>query len=263
MSPRSLFLLLPLTNSRVIRSCDDIVRALHRRLQGGSPRAVMHTLVLIETVVKNGPPAVHTQVASRAFVTEVAALADGSLGVDVQHKALELIKQWADAFTGDAAYAAFQDTYRQLKIQGVVFPEAEQEVPIFTPPSSAATAGGSSRGGDTFGTSSSRSTTPRGSASPRAGATAVDGKPSASTRAQQIAKLHADLQVVMEKIDLYRDFRAQGESDNSYEDVVDFLRQCQPRMNTLIEGGIVGKIDEQTLEQCLNVRVLWISCCCW
>lgn len=218
----------------------------------------MHTLVLTETVVKNGPPAVHAQVASRAFVTEVAALTDGSLGVDVQHKALELIKQWADAFTGDVAYAAFQDTYRQLKIQGVVFPEAEQEVPIFTPPSSAAAAaGGSSRGGDAFGTSSSsRSTTPRGGPSPRA----ADGKPSASTREQQIAKLHADLQVVMEKIDLYRDFRAQGESDSSYEDVVDFLRQCQPRMNTLIEGGIVGKIDEQTLEQCLNVRVLTLRC---
>lgn len=237
-------------------SCDDIVRSLHRRLQSGSPRVVMQTLVLTETVVKNGPPAVHAQVASRAFVNEVAALTDGSLGVDVQHKALELIKQWADAFTGDVAFAAFQDTYRQLKIQGVVFPEAEQEVPIFTPPSTAAAAaaGGSLRVGDAF--SASRSTTPRGSASPRAGTTAVDGKPCASTREQQIAKLHADLQVVMEKIDLYRDFRSQGESGSSYEDLVDFLRQCQPRMNTLIEGGIVGKIDEQTLEQCLNVRAL-------
>ncbi|GMF32610.1 unnamed protein product [Phytophthora lilii] len=199
--------------------CDDIVRLLQRRLQSGRPKATLLALVLTETLVKNGPPAVHSQVGSRQFLNEVAALADGALGVDVQNRALLLIRQWADAFQG-SELRAFQDVYRQLKLQGVAFPEAENDAPIFTPPSSAVE---------------------------------EDVAPERRTREQQIQKLHADLKVVQEKIKLLRELHTRGQTGDQLEDVLDFLRQCQPRMNTLIEGGIMGKIDERTLEECLNV----------
>ncbi|RLN44919.1 hypothetical protein BBJ29_001838 [Phytophthora kernoviae] len=101
--------------------CDDIVRFLQRRLQSGSPRVALLALVLTETVVKNGPPAIHAQVGSQ-------------------------------------------------------------------------------------------------------------------------------------KIGQLRDLHSRGRTGEQLEDVLDFLRQCQPRMNTLIEGGIMGKIDERTLEECLNVN---------
>ncbi|POM73397.1 Ubiquitin binding protein [Phytophthora palmivora] len=180
--------------------CDDIVRLLQRRLQSGRPRTTLLALILTETVVKNGPPAIHSQVSSRLFLNEVAALSDGSLGVDVQNQALLLIRQWADAFKG-SQLQSFQDIYRQLKMQGVAFPEVENDVPIFTPPSSTA--------------SVAREMTTR---------------------------------------ELLRDLHTRGLTGEQLEDVLDFLRQCQPRMNTLIEGGIMGKIDEQTLEKCLNVN---------
>ncbi|KAJ0412787.1 hypothetical protein ATCC90586_002417 [Pythium insidiosum] len=141
---------------------DDVVHILQRKLQSGSPRVALLALVVVETLVKNGSAAFHTQVASRTFLQEIAAMTDGSLGFDVQNKALELIKQWADAFAG-SNLTAFQDTYRMLKIQGVAFPEIEHDAPVFTPPTS-------------------------------------------------------------------------------------------PRMNTLIEGGVMGKLDERTFEECLNVN---------
>ncbi|KAG7390966.1 gamma adaptin ear containing, arf binding protein [Phytophthora pseudosyringae] len=213
--------------------CDDIVRLLQRRLQSGTPKATLLALVLTETVVKNGPPAIHCQVGSRLFLSEVAALSDGSLGVDVQNHALLLIRQWADAFQG-SELKAFQDVYRQLKMQGVAFPEVENDVPIFTPPSStlpaAAAAASSGRGG------------------------AAPASPVRRTREQQLEKLHADLEVVQQKIKLLRELSTRGQTGEQLEDVLDFLRQCQPRMNTLIEGGIMGKIDERTLEECLNVN---------
>ncbi|KAF4321437.1 hypothetical protein G195_005346 [Phytophthora kernoviae 00238/432] len=216
--------------------CDDIVRFLQRRLQSGSPRVALLALVLTETVVKNGPPAIHAQVGSRAFLTEVAALSDGSLGVDAQNQALLLIRQWADAFNG-GELQAFQDVYRQLKMQGVVFPEVENDVPVFTPPTSTASA----------------------AAAPMTSGRAEDyaaiaAAPVRRSREQQLEKLHADLKVVVEKTGQLRDLHSRGRTGEQLEDVLDFLHQCQPRMNTLIEGGIMGKIDERTLEECLNVN---------
>ncbi|KAF1776600.1 VHS subgroup [Phytophthora cactorum] len=184
--------------------CDDIVRFLQRRLQSGSPKVVL--------LAEERTAAIHSQVGSRRFLNEVAALSDGSLGVDVQNQALLLIRQWADAFKGGELHA-FQDI--------------ENDVPIFTPPSS----------------TSIREENYTGSAAP-----------ARRTREQQLEKLHADLKVVQEQIKSLRDLHTRGQTGEQLEDVLDFLRQCQPRMNTLIEGGIMGKIDERTLEECLIVN---------
>jgi hypothetical protein len=229
--------------------CDDIVRFLQRRLQSGNPRATLLALVLTETVVKNGPPAIHSQVGSRAFLNEVAALTDGSMGFDVQNHALVLIKQWADAFAR-SPLTAFQDTYRQLKLQGIVFPDVENDAPVFTPPSSTTAAAPSAR------------SVSRGDSLERSRASSAASVPTTSgvtRREQQLAKLQADLKVVLEKISQLRGLLARGESGEELENVLDFLHQCQPRMNTLIEGGVMGKIDERTLEECLNVSVLAMS----
>ena len=210
--------------------CDDIVRLLQRRLQSGEPKVTLLTLILTETVVKNGPRAIHSQVGSTFFLKEVAALSDGSLGVDVQHQALLLIRQWADAFQG-SELQAFDDIYKQLKLQGVTFPEVENDVPIFTPPSSTATAFAATEQDESY-------------------PAAVERR----TRTKQLEKLHDDLKLVQQKIKLMRDLDTCGQTGEQLEDVLDFLRQCQPRMNTLIEGGVMGKIDEHTFEQCLNVN---------
>ncbi|TYZ60785.1 hypothetical protein PybrP1_006418 [[Pythium] brassicae (nom. inval.)] len=207
-----------------------VVRALQRKLQDESPRVVLHALILVEALVKNGSPALHAHVGARSFLNAVAALTDGSLGFDVQKQSLLLIKQWADAFAGAGALSAFQDVYRQLKLQGADFPELENDAPVFTPPPS----------------------------SLPAVATAASGFDSVAagkrTRAQQLEKLHADLAVVMDKAAQLRDIWTGGAQGEALEDALDFLRQCQPRMNTLIEGGIMGKIDEKTLEKCLTAN---------
>lgn len=237
-----------------IYSGDDIVRALQKKLQSESPRTVLQTLILVEAVVKNGPKAIHAQIGARSFLNAVAALTDGSLGFDVQNQSLLLIKQWADAFAG-SSLTAFQDIYRQLKLQGVDFPEVEHDAPIFTPPPSSVSVAASPLSSAGSFRIDSRGGGGGGAAAVAAG---FDGGAAGAkrTREQQIEKLHMDLQVVMEKITLFRDIWTGGGSGEELEDALDFLRQCQPRMNTLIEGGIMGKIDEKTLEKCLTVRSL-------
>lgn len=212
------------------------------KLESESPRTVLQALVLVEAVVKNGPKTIHTQIGTRSFLNAVAALSDGSLGFDVQNQALVLIKQWADAFAG-SSLVVFQDVYRQLKLQGVDFPELEHDAPVFTPPRSSLSAS----------SSSFRADARAGGATDSGVAAAANGKRS---REQQIAKLHVDLQVVMDKIARLRALVSASDASqrDELDDVLDFLRQCQPRMNTLIEGGIMGKIDEKTLETCLTVR---------
>lgn len=37
-------------------------------------------------------------------------------------------------------------------------------------------------------------------------------------------------------------------------DVREFLELCKPRLVTLIEAGIEGRLDDKTLERCLQVR---------
>jgi hypothetical protein len=208
-------------------SCDEILGGLLRKCQSDSGRVVLHALTLIETLIKNGSEAIHTQVASRSFLNEIAALTDGSKGFDVQNKSLTLIKQWADGFSkSNTNLPAFQDIYRQLKMNGVVFPETENDAPIFTPSSSS-------------------------SSGASAASTAEISTKEKCQR--QLKKLQQDLQVVLEKIQLYKDLRDAREKGEPLEDVIDFLQQCQPRMNTLIEGGLAGRIDEKTLEECLNV----------
>ncbi|KAL7694658.1 putative VHS domain, GAT domain superfamily protein [Plasmopara halstedii] len=209
------------------RYCDDIVRFLLHRLQSGNPKVTLLALVLTETLVKNGPSKIHSRVASRNFLNQVVRVTDGSLGVDVQNQALLLIQQWADAFKG----GAFQHVYRQLKLQGVAFPEVEHDAPVFTPPSSI------------------DSVREENVLSSSAGA-----GPVRKTRELQLQKLHDDLKVVQQKIKVLKDLYFRGQTGEELDDILDFLRQCQPRMNTLIEGGIMGKIDERTLEECLTVN---------
>ncbi|KAI9912439.1 hypothetical protein PsorP6_005536 [Peronosclerospora sorghi] len=214
--------------------CDDIVRFLQHRLQRGQPKVALWTLILIETVVKNGPPAIHSRVGAREFLDEIVALSVGSLDVDVRNQALMLIRQWAEVFK-DSELQTFQDVYTELKLQGVEFPAVESEVPFFTPPPSA---------------TKLVSPSGRDESSQLSGAAA----PGKRTREQQIEKLHADLEVVQQKIKLLKDLFAGDQTTDELDDILDFLHQCQPRMNTLIEGGIMGKIDESTLDMCLNVN---------
>lgn len=224
-------------NGSLVYSGDVVVRALQRKLQDESPRVVLQTLILAEALVKNGSQTLHAHVGTRSFLHAIAALTDGSLGFDVQQQSLLLIKQWADAFASSAdAPTAFQDEYRQLKLRGADFPELANDAPVFTPPPSSLPASVAS-------------------VSPVATPSVVDGSSVVKrTRAQQLAKLHDDLAVVMQNVTQLRDLWTGGVQGDALEDALDFLRQCQPRMNTLIEGGIMGKIDEVTLEKCLTVR---------
>jgi hypothetical protein len=194
------------------------------KIQSDSAKVVLLALTLIENLMKNGSETLHVQV-SRQCLKEIASLTDGRMGFDIQTKALSLIEQWGKEFTS-SSLTAFQDMYQQLKLRGDILPEKGNILPLCLDRSSSSSS---------FSRSSGKTS---------------DKKQNLSA---QVQKLHEDFKVVIEKINLYKDLRTKEKTDEEIEDVLDFLRQCQPRMNTLIEGGLSGKLDEKTLEKCLNV----------
>ncbi|OQS02667.1 hypothetical protein THRCLA_04971 [Thraustotheca clavata] len=175
-----------------------------------SQDTVLLAFLATETILKNVQSFVE-HVASRLFLQEIVGLVDDDSGMpEASSRALQLLQEWANEYT---TYPVLRDTYQQLRLHGVHFPDATSEFEESKP-------------------------------------LAASVKPALT---QEFQKLRQDLATLEDKINTYRNAMSQGGGEEA-EDVLDFLQQCQPRMNTLIEAGLAGKLDEQTLEICLTVN---------
>ncbi|RHY16677.1 hypothetical protein DYB36_013688 [Aphanomyces astaci] len=216
----------------VTSSAEQTTRSLQRVFghRQHDENSISLALLVTESVLNNCP-GFYNHLASRLFLQEVVALVDHSSPA-VQERATRMLQDWAANYPDQSI---FRDTYQQLRVQGVSFPS--------TP-------------------ASPSSITSRDFAANVLPATAIDeAKPAATMSpilAAEFQKLHQDLVTVQEKIQTYQTLvalGARGDDDNhDVEDVLDFLQQCQPRMNSLIEAGLAGKLDERTLEICLTVN---------
>ncbi|RHY43818.1 hypothetical protein DYB34_011292 [Aphanomyces astaci] len=215
----------------VTSSAEQTTRSLQRVFahRQHDENSISLALLVTESVLNNCP-GFYNHLASRLFLQEVVALVDHSSPA-VQERATRMLQDWAANYPDQSI---FRDTYQQLRVQGVSFPS--------TP-------------------ASPSSITSRDFAASVLPATAIDEVKPAATMSPSLAaefqKLHQDLVTVQEKIQTYQTLvalGARGDDDNhDVEDVLDFLQQCQPRMNSLIEAGLAGKLDERTLEICLTV----------
>nr|CCA20208.1 conserved hypothetical protein [Albugo laibachii Nc14] len=218
--------------------CDEAFKKIELTLQEATSKSVLHALTLLEYVVGNGSNHVLSLAGRRSFLGLVLALTDGTKGVEVQSKSLLLINQWGAQY-GDCENKNFRDTLSMLQRKGVSIPErGDEEIrPSYQYKRHPSDLSSSDSFGNSYGE--------------------IQQEPTKHERRQtQIAKLQADLAEVMEKIATSRALleKADSRQDEQLENLFDFLRQCQPRINALIEGGLQGRISEKMLEECLNVN---------
>lgn len=118
----------------------DALRAIRKRLStqmGKNNTAVMYTLTVLETCVKNCDRRFHQLVASKEFGGELVRLIGPKFDPPqvVQEKVLGLIQSWADAFRSQPDLHGIAEVYADLKSKGVEFPPTDLDglAPIQTP----------------------------------------------------------------------------------------------------------------------------------
>ena len=214
----------------------ELAQLLYGRIKDIDTRVVKWTLELTAECMRHGNRIFYEQFCKTRYMSELTSIADGYQGEELQQRAIELIQDWGMGFVAEQGpLALFRDTYTQLKLQGVKF----------RPAASAS-----------FNYSALCVVDER---KPAAAVRHEDQrKPSSAMKGleKEFKKLHEDLGCVEDKIALCQELsrHRSEETAEALEDVVDFLTQCVPRMNTLIEAGLNGKLDEETLERCLKVN---------
>ncbi|KZS15499.1 putative ADP-ribosylation factor-binding protein GGA1 [Daphnia magna] len=118
----------------------DAVRAIKKRLQlnaGKNHAVVMHTLIVLETCVKNCGRRFHVLVCSKDFVQELVKLIGpkNDPPTELQEKVLTLIQSWSDAFQQYPELHGVTQVYQELKSKGIEFPMTNMDLmaPILTP----------------------------------------------------------------------------------------------------------------------------------
>lgn len=118
----------------------DAMKAIRKKLQqyaGKNYTAIMYTLTVLETCVKNCGKAFHVLVAQKEFIQELVKLIGpkNDPPAVVQEKVLNLIQIWADTFRIYPELNGVVLVYQELKTKGIEFPSADLEAmaPIYTP----------------------------------------------------------------------------------------------------------------------------------
>ena len=107
----------------------ECIRILLKQLSNKNPRIVFQTIGVIDTCVNNCGKRFHIELSCREFDTEVRKLLNraNTLPPLVAQALLAFIKKWGESkeFTGDSQLSLIPTLYRQLKKEGVPFPDTE------------------------------------------------------------------------------------------------------------------------------------------
>lgn len=118
----------------------DAVRAIRKRLHSQVSKnnaAVMYTLTVLETCVKNCNIEFHELVCQKDFLNELVKLLDPKFDAPqiIQEHILGLIQSWNGAFQDEPRLQGVCQVYNELKSKGVQFPviDPDSMAPILTP----------------------------------------------------------------------------------------------------------------------------------
>lgn len=232
-------------------------RMLRRQLRSDQPKTVMLALELTDTCVKNCAFELHRAVASKAFMGDVVALAEGKKGFEPQELSLKLIQEWGKEFKATRSeLPGFFDTYVGLKTKGAAFPESESSAPVFSPPPQITAEEPPQTGHASASALAAASSGPGPSALPGASPAHPAPSPTGGSGEASMDKLRQDLVAVEEKIKLCREMLPESpgiEHDEALSEVVGFLEACQPRLSDLIEAGMQDILSEDILSHTLHV----------
>uniref|UniRef100_A0A7S2W1F0 VHS domain-containing protein n=1 Tax=Rhizochromulina marina TaxID=1034831 RepID=A0A7S2W1F0_9STRA len=232
-------------------------RMLRRQLRSDQPKTVMLALELTDACVKNCAFELHRAVASKAFMGDVVALAEGKKGFEPQELSLKLIQEWGKEFKATRSeLPGFFDTYVGLKTKGAAFPESESSAPVFSPPPQITAEEPPQTGHASASAPAAASSGPGPSALPGASPGQPAPSPTGGPGEASMDKLRQDLVAVEEKIKLCREMLPESpgiEHDEALSEVVGFLEACQPRLSDLIEAGMQDILSEDILSYTLHV----------
>ncbi|GMS95344.1 hypothetical protein PENTCL1PPCAC_17519, partial [Pristionchus entomophagus] len=119
-------------NWDAILDCVDQIRAgevpakhavtgIRKKLISDNPHSILHALLVLDACVKNCGSKVHTEIATKEFMTEYRELVNHKSD-NVRDKSLEMLQCWAMAFRSQPAYKIIVDTHNLLELSGYTFP---------------------------------------------------------------------------------------------------------------------------------------------
>ncbi|CAH8578227.1 unnamed protein product [Schistosoma turkestanicum] len=106
------------------------VQCLKKRLQCDNPNVVLHSLDVLESLMKNCGEPIHEEVSSTDFMQQLVEMVDTS--PDVRAKLLECLQNWAYVFRDKPGYGAVTNAYESLKNSGYIFPEFSESAAMFS-----------------------------------------------------------------------------------------------------------------------------------
>ncbi|CAI5937156.1 unnamed protein product [Closterium sp. NIES-64] len=116
----------------------ETVRAIKKQLGSRNSHVQMLALALLEMAVKNCS-SLFSDVANERVLDDMVRVADEPhSAAQLREKVLKMIEAWGESTEELRYLPVFEETYKSLKMRGVVFPprDAESLAPIFTPPAS-------------------------------------------------------------------------------------------------------------------------------
>lgn len=226
----------------------DAVRAIRKRLNtsiGKNNTAVMYSLTMLETAVKNCGKRFHIQIANKEFLHDLIKIIGPKNDPPqiVQEKILSLIQSWADAFRNQPELKEVEKMYIDLKSKGIEFPMTDLDnfAPIHTPGMTAAPI----------------SKSPPSKAAFQAQRPAGQAAGVIEPTKEQLVKLRRDLDIVQGNTKVFGemlDDLIPGQSDLSDLELLNELnrtcRQMQPRIVELLNQ--VG--NEEVTSELLKVN---------
>ncbi|XP_067935234.1 hepatocyte growth factor-regulated tyrosine kinase substrate-like [Watersipora subatra] len=107
------------------------IENISKKISQDNQTTSLHALQILESVVKNCGPKVHSEVATPYFMEFMRK--QSKLKVDsVKAKILELIQCWEYAFRDNSEYSAVSETFNEMKNSGVTFPVLREADAMFT-----------------------------------------------------------------------------------------------------------------------------------
>ncbi|THD20278.1 Hepatocyte growth factor-regulated tyrosine kinase substrate [Fasciola hepatica] len=103
-------------------SAKHVIASVKRRLTTDNANVILHTLYVIESLMKNCGAAVHEEVATRDFMQIFISLVN----------VLTSVQNWAFVFKGKQEYSAIQEAYDELKADGHTFPRFSENDAMFS-----------------------------------------------------------------------------------------------------------------------------------
>ncbi|XP_066452465.1 target of Myb1 membrane trafficking protein [Eleutherodactylus coqui] len=244
----------------------DAIRALKKRIVGNKNfQEVMLSLTVLETCVKNCGHRFHVLVANQEFVDGVLVrtiLPKNNPPAIVHDKVLNLIQAWADAFRSSPDLTGVVTVYEDLRRKGLEFPMTDLDTlsPIHTPQASSAKPEVVPRPDlpppDTLqrGGSSSHPAPPPYSSQAQIGSS---GEAPVIPTAEQIAKLHSELEVVNGNVkvmsEMLTELVPQKATQSDLELLQELNRTCRSMQQRVLE--LIPRVThEQLTEELLIVN---------